>query len=223
MLCSRRRGFGRVLLALLPLALSSSCVLPAREQPLSAPSVLIQLENLNEEELRVVQEFFAAKDFPTQTLSFADGPGREYSWAFEVELPSWESQEKLHRELTELRAPSDDHQILHNFASSVLLRYTSSAAHSEAQARIEIRVEPEAAALYLDTEIPGVESPLHSSDGGFEIELPFAVIRDHEALYFHSLYEGQYRYYRYHLEEQRQELILGVGSPAQFEVWLAEQ
>lgn len=221
---SNRRAILGLGLALTAMAPSGCAPFFSLRRPLEleAPSVLVQVGNLDPEERAVVKDYFSRCKWKTTPIVFADADGEEHSWSYELELDRWKDQELLHQQLSELRAPSDGHRILHNFASSALLEYTSSAARSDAAAEITIRVEPPGAELHLDTEIPGQTSPLRSSTGTFEVTLPFSVIRDHESLYFHSLYQGQYRYYRYLLHEQRQEPLVDVDGPEAFEAFRSE-
>ena len=65
---------------------------------------------------------------------------------------------------------------------------------------------PAHAQLVLDSGDDRVQA-IESGGGRYVIELPFSFIKAHDYLYFHSVYKGQHRYYRYHLRTQRQEQL----------------
>ena len=191
---------------------------------LDAPTVMVGVQNVTDTELARLERFFDEELPANWVLLDRAGTPRdastgalERSWY--VRLASWGDMKRLHASLSALRDIKAGHFILQNTQTDATLVYTSSQAESRSQALIRIRVTPPRAQLVFDSEVPGIGigQPVSTQDGEFELKLPFGFIRSaRRFVYFHSIYEGQYRYYRYDLNSERQELLRDVRSPEEF-------
>ena len=92
-------------------------------------------------------------------------------------------------------------------------------------ALVTIAVVPASAELHFDMKIPALDAShaAVSDDGRHELKLPFSFIKANKHIYFHSFYKGQYRYYRYHLKTERQELLPGIDGPKAMARFLSDR
>lgn len=204
-----------------------SCRSTRYEGPLEAPTVAIGVENVSSSELQRLERFFG-QELPHEwavtgngSLTVEDASTGSIDRRWTVRLGRWRDLQRLHRLLTSLRDDETGHAILRSTQTDAELLYTSSRARTRSSAAIAIQVTPRDAALIFDTDIQGAGiaagRPVETDDGRFELALPFSFIRSaRRYFYFHSLYRGQYRYYRYDLDEERQELLRGIRTPEHF-------
>ena len=203
-----------------------------RGDDLVEPVVMVGITNVSSSERARVADFFASElpdgwRLQEARIVEASAPrtGDALLGEWTVSLPRWEDLEALHKALSSLQDEETEHRILASIQTDAILYYTSSQARANSMASVTIRVSPTKAALYFDTPLPaelGLEAgqPVPTVDGAFSFKPPFSYIRNHAFLYFHSLYENQYRYYAYDMERESQETLQGIHSPAQFEAYL---
>ncbi|MDE0005105.1 MAG: hypothetical protein OXQ29_20640 [Rhodospirillaceae bacterium] len=93
------------------------------------------------------------------------------------------------------------------------LRYVSTMAVATGGADIEITVPSNNHELYIDTDLPGIERYRDSEDARvrltfgnvFQINLPFAFIRENSGIYYRSRLNFAERYFYYNLDTQMSE------------------
>ena len=199
-----RRSFCGILL----LACLAGCHLRPSVDRLSPPAVTLELQNLSDREKQVLRRYVEGSASRRWLVEPIQATGTDTNLAYRIQLHSWSEHQDLHADLVRLRTGPGEHPILKNHRATAQLEYTSSKARSESNATVTISVQPAEARLVFDSRLPaGTRNAVVRSGGDYRINLPFAFIRKNEYLYFHSIYKGQYRYYRYHLDTQRQEPI----------------
>lgn len=200
------------------------------------PIVVVGVTNVSASELERVGKYFDSempgkwqlRDGARVVEASAPRTGDRLQARWTVAMPSWEDLHELHTALTELKDEESGDRILANIELDAIVYYTSSRARAESHATVRIRVIPEKAALYFDTEMPeelGIspDRPVETTQGMFQFTPSFAFIRAHACLYFHSVYEGQFRCYEYDMEKQEQRPLPQIKTAAEFEAYRASK